>query len=78
MREIANTLFDEPDTGLFVFAVGHLDWMLRRFKERYYAVEFPISDWRDQRADNNRGAGSGPRLFGNPDLTARAYPGTFL
>jgi hypothetical protein len=44
MGEIANMLFDEPDTGLFVFAVGHLDWMLRRFKERYYAVEFPISD----------------------------------
>jgi len=41
MGEIAAMLFDNPDEGLFVFATGHLDWMLQRFKDRYYAEEFP-------------------------------------
>ena len=27
--------------GLFLFAVGQLDFMVQRFKDRYYAAEFP-------------------------------------
>jgi hypothetical protein len=30
---------------LFVFAVDHLEWMLQRFKKRYYAVEFPACEF---------------------------------
>jgi hypothetical protein len=30
--------FDKPDH--FLFAVGQLDFMVQRFKDRYYAEEF--------------------------------------
>jgi hypothetical protein len=42
MGEIAMTLFDNPDQGLFVFAVGHLEEMLQDLRTHYYAEEFPI------------------------------------
>jgi hypothetical protein len=45
MGEIAAMLFDDPDPGRFVFAVDHLEWMLQRFKKRYYAVEFPACEF---------------------------------
>jgi hypothetical protein len=38
MGELAMDCMDDPK---FTFAVGHLEWMLKRFKERYYAMEFP-------------------------------------
>jgi hypothetical protein len=41
MGEIASMLFDDPDQGRFIFAVTHLDDMLREFRARYYAEEFP-------------------------------------
>jgi hypothetical protein len=41
MGEIASMLFDDPDQGRFIFAVTHLDDMLREFSARYYAEEFP-------------------------------------
>jgi len=41
MGEIASMLFDDPDQGRFVFAVTHLDDMLREFRARYYAMDFP-------------------------------------
>ena len=44
MGEIAMDCFDDPDSGKFVFAVGHLEWMLHRFKDRYQAMEFPAAD----------------------------------
>lgn len=44
MGELAMNCFDDPDRGLFIFAVDHLDWMLHRFRDRYYAAEFPLSD----------------------------------
>jgi hypothetical protein len=37
--ELAMTVFDND--RLFLFAVGQLDFMVQRFKERYYAEEFP-------------------------------------
>ena len=37
--ELAMTVFDND--RLFLFAVGQLDFMLQRFKDRYYAEEFP-------------------------------------
>jgi hypothetical protein len=40
MGEIAAMLFDYPDQGLFVFAVGHFEEMLQQLKTRYYAVGF--------------------------------------
>ena len=42
MGEIAMMLFDNPDQGLFVFAVGHLEEMLQDLRAHYYAEEFPI------------------------------------
>jgi hypothetical protein len=36
---LAMEVFDKP--GLFLFAVGQLDFMVQRFKDRYYAEEFP-------------------------------------
>ena len=42
MGEIATSLFDCSDQGLFVFAVGHLEKMLLELRTRYYAEEFPI------------------------------------
>jgi hypothetical protein len=44
MGELALDCFDDPDRGKFVFAVGHLEWMLRRFRDRYYAMEFPLEN----------------------------------
>lgn len=41
MGEIASMLFDDPDQGRFIFAVTHLDDMLRAFRTRYYAMDFP-------------------------------------
>jgi hypothetical protein len=41
MGEIASMLFDNPDEGLFVFAVTHLEDMLHDLKARYYALDFP-------------------------------------
>jgi hypothetical protein len=38
---IAAQLFDDEDQGLFIFATTHLDDMLREFRARYYAEEFP-------------------------------------
>jgi hypothetical protein len=37
--ELAMNVFDNE--RLFLFAVGQLDFMVQRFKERYYAEEFP-------------------------------------
>src|SRR5258705_2888715 len=59
MGEIASMLFDDPDQGRFIFAVTHLDDMLREFRARYPKNSRGIS-----RASDNEGAGSGPRLFG--------------
>jgi hypothetical protein len=42
MGEIATSLFDCSDQGLFVFAVGHLEEMLLELRKHYYAEEFPI------------------------------------
>jgi hypothetical protein len=42
MGEIATSLFDCSDQGLFVFAVGHLEEMLLELRKRYYAESFPI------------------------------------
>jgi hypothetical protein len=36
---LAMEVFDKPE--LFLFAVGQLDFMVQRFKARYYAEEFP-------------------------------------
>jgi hypothetical protein len=36
---LAMEVFDKD--GLFLFAVGQLDFMVQRFKDRYYAEEFP-------------------------------------
>jgi hypothetical protein len=41
MGTIAMDQFDQ-DKGLFVFAVGKLEEMLKEFRKRYYAVEFPL------------------------------------
>lgn len=41
MGEIASMLFDNPDQGLFVFAVTHLEDMLLELRQRYYAADFP-------------------------------------
>jgi hypothetical protein len=40
MGEIATSLFDCSDQGLFVFAVGHLEEMLLELRKRYYASDF--------------------------------------
>ena len=37
--DLAMDVFDKPDH--FLLAVGQLDFMVRRFKDRYYAEEFP-------------------------------------
>jgi hypothetical protein len=37
--DVAMKLFD--DDALFLFAVGQLDFMVQRFRARYYAEEFP-------------------------------------
>jgi uncharacterized membrane protein YfhO len=37
--ELAMTVFDND--RLFLFAVGQLDFMVQRFRDRYYAEEFP-------------------------------------
>jgi hypothetical protein len=42
MGEIASSLFDCSDQGLFVFAVGHLEEMLLDLRKRYYALDFPL------------------------------------
>jgi hypothetical protein len=42
MAEMAMMVFDNPDQGLFVFAVGHLEEMLQELRTHYYAEEFPI------------------------------------
>jgi hypothetical protein len=42
MGEIASMLFDDPDQGLFVFAVTHLEDMLLELRQRYYAMDFPL------------------------------------
>jgi hypothetical protein len=42
MAEMAMMVFDNPDHGLFVFAVGHLEEMLQDLRAHYYAEEFPI------------------------------------
>ena len=42
MGEIAASLFDCSDQGLFVFAVGHLEQMLLELRKCYYAEEFPL------------------------------------
>ena len=36
---LAMEVFDKDE--LFLFAVGQLDFMVQRFKDRYYAEEFP-------------------------------------
>jgi hypothetical protein len=38
--ELAMTMFDND--RLFLFTVEQLDFMVQRFKDRYYAEEFPI------------------------------------
>jgi hypothetical protein len=42
MGEIAASLFDCSDQGLFVFAVGHLEEMLLELRKRYYAEELRV------------------------------------
>jgi hypothetical protein len=37
--DLAMEVFDKD--ALFLHAVGQLDFMVQRFKERYYAEEFP-------------------------------------
>jgi hypothetical protein len=37
---LAMKVFD--DDQLFLFAVGQLDFMVQRFRERYYALDFPL------------------------------------
>ena len=37
--DVAMKLFD--DDQLFLFTVGQLDFMVQRFKDRYYAEDFP-------------------------------------
>jgi hypothetical protein len=39
---LAMKVFDKP--GLFPFAVGQLDFMVQRFKDRYYAEEIPVGE----------------------------------
>jgi len=41
MAKIADSMFDNPETDLYTFAVDHLSVMVERFRKRYYAVEFP-------------------------------------
>ena len=41
MAKIADSVFDNPETDLYTFAVDHLSVMVERFRKRYYAVEFP-------------------------------------
>ncbi len=41
MGTIAMDQFDK-DKGLFIFAVGKLEDMLKEFRTHYYAEEFPI------------------------------------
>jgi len=38
--ELAMTMFDND--RLFLFTVEQLDFMVQRFKEHYYAEEFPL------------------------------------
>lgn len=40
--ELAMTVFDND--RLFLFTVGQLDFMVQRFKDRYYAGEFPADN----------------------------------
>jgi hypothetical protein len=40
--EIASMLFDNPDQGLFIFAVTHPDDMLQDLRKRYYAESFQL------------------------------------
>jgi hypothetical protein len=44
MGELAMDCFDDPDSGKFIFAVGHLEWMLQRFRQRYYSMDFPLEN----------------------------------
>ncbi len=38
--KLAMVVFESKD--LFLFAVDHLDTMAQRFRENYYAEEFPL------------------------------------
>jgi hypothetical protein len=40
MSEIAAMMFDK-DEGLFIFATTDLDDILKAFRARYYAMDFP-------------------------------------
>jgi hypothetical protein len=40
--QIASMLFDDPDEGLFIFAVTHLEEMLEQFRKHYYAEDFEL------------------------------------
>jgi hypothetical protein len=41
MGKIAAQLMGDPDRNLYDFAVAHLSDMLKEFKARYYAEDFP-------------------------------------
>jgi hypothetical protein len=41
MGKIAAQLMSDPDRNLYDFAVAHLSDMLKEFKARYYALDFP-------------------------------------
>jgi hypothetical protein len=41
MGKIAAQLMSDPDRNLYDFAVAHLSDMLKEFKARYYAMDFP-------------------------------------
>jgi hypothetical protein len=41
MGKIAVQLMSDPDRNLYDFAVAHLSDMLKEFKARYYAKDFP-------------------------------------
>jgi hypothetical protein len=42
MGQIASMLFDNPDEGLFIFAVTQLEDMLLQFRRHYYAEDFEL------------------------------------
>jgi hypothetical protein len=42
MSQIASMLSDNPDEGLFIFAVTQLEDMLLQFRQHYYAEDFEL------------------------------------
>jgi hypothetical protein len=42
MGQIASMLSDDPDEGLLIFAITHLEDMLLQFRQHYYAEDFEL------------------------------------